>query len=130
MLTVDILSFSYKKGYPEATCGNGGGFVFDCRFLNNPGRYDQYKALTGKDEDVKEFLHENSSIDRFLIDVWKIVDEAVEVYCARDFTSLQVAFGCTGGRHRSVFSAESTARHILEKYPDVGVNLVHRELHG
>lgn len=127
MLTIDVISFSYKKGYPQPAEGNGGGFVFDCRFLNNPGRYEEYKEKTGKDDEVKEFLHKNSTIDSFLRHVWEITDEAVEVYRSRNFTSLQIAFGCTGGQHRSVFSAEETARHILEKFPDVGVNLIHRE---
>lgn len=127
MLTVEVISFSYKKGYPEACEGNGGGFVFDCRFLNNPGRYEEYKSLTGKDEPVKIFLHERSNIDEFLTNVWKIIDEAIECYVSRDFSSLQIAFGCTGGQHRSVFSAEQTARHIMENFPHVGVNLIHRE---
>lgn len=128
MLTVEVISFSYRKGYPEAAEGNGGGFVFDCRYLNNPGRYEEYKELTGRDEKVQEFLHENSEIDRFLEHVWAIVDKAVEAYEERGFTSLQVAFGCTGGRHRSVFSAEQTARHLMEKFPSIGVNLIHTNL--
>lgn len=127
MLTVEVISFSYKKGYPSPAEGNGGGFVFDCRFLNNPGRYEEYKEKTGKDEEVKEFLHSHSSIDHFLENVWKIVDEAVEVYSSRGFTSLQIAFGCTGGQHRSVFCAEQTARHIAEKFESVAVVLFHRE---
>lgn len=127
MLTVDVISFSYKKGYPEACEGNGGGFVFDCRYLNNPGRYEEYKALTGKDSAVIDFLQRNSDIDTFLACAWEIVDSAVEVYRQRGFTSLQVAFGCTGGQHRSVYSAEQTARHLLEKFDDIGVNLIHRE---
>ena len=126
MLTVEIISFSFKKGYPAAN-DNGGGFVFDCRFLNNPGRYPEYRDKTGKDREVKEFLHHHSTIDKFLINVWEILDEAVEVYMERGFTSLQVAFGCTGGQHRSVFCAEETARHLLENYPAIGVNLIHRE---
>lgn len=127
MLTVDVISFSYRKGYPSPSGDNGGGFVFDCRFLNNPGRYDEYMNLTGMDEPVREFLHNNSSIDVFLENVWKITDEAIAVYIEREFTSLQICFGCTGGRHRSVFSAEATARHIIEKFDNVGVNLIHRE---
>ena len=127
MLTVEVISFSYRKGYPMNCDGNGGGFVFDCRFLNNPGRHEQYKALTGKDASVKEFLHTQSSIDGFLENVWRITDPAVEAYIERGFTSLQICFGCTGGQHRSVFSAEETARHIQERFPDVGVNLIHRE---
>ena len=127
MLTVDVISFSYKKGYPCAKEGNGGGFVFDCRYLNNPGRYEEYKDKTGKDDDVKLFLLRNSHIEEFLHNAWNIIDEAIEVYDNRGFTSLQVAFGCTGGQHRSVFAAEQTARHILQKFHNVGVNLMHRE---
>lgn len=126
-LTVDVISFSYRKGYPEEKGGNGGGFVFDCRFLHNPGRYEPYKQLTGRDDTVKEFLQKESTIDGFLENAWKIVDDAIETYRARGFDSLQVAFGCTGGQHRSVYSADCTARHIMEKFPDVGVNLIHRE---
>ena len=127
MLTIDIISFSYKKGYPDGCAGNGGGFVFDCRFLNNPGRLEEYKSLTGMDDPVKNFLHENSTIDEFLSNVWKITDEAIKVYLHRNFTSLQIAFGCTGGQHRSVFSAEATARHIMDFFPNARVNIIHQE---
>lgn len=129
MLTVDVYSFSYKKGYPEATGDNGGGFVFDCRYLNNPGRYEEYKTKTGRDHEVKEFLREKSTIGDFLENIWRITDEAIENYISRGFTSLQIAFGCTGGQHRSVYSAEETAKHILHKFKseEVGVNLIHRE---
>ena len=127
MLIVDVISFSYKKGYPAETEGNGGGFVFDCRYLNNPGRYDEYKNLTGKDVPVKDFLLSHSNIRPFLENAWKITDEAIEIYSTRGFSSLQISFGCTGGQHRSVFAAEATARHIMDKYPHVGINLIHRE---
>ena len=127
MLTVDVISFSFKKGYPSPAEDNGGGFVFDCRFLNNPGRYEEFKQKTGQDPEVIDFLHAHSTIDNFLLEVWKIIDEAIQVYVNRDFSSLQVSFGCTGGQHRSVFCAEQTARHIMEAFPNVGVNLVHRE---
>lgn len=127
MLTIDVISFSYRKGYPESKDGNGGGFVFDCRFLNNPGRYEPYRELTGKDEAVIDFLKKESDIDAFLEKAWEMIDAAIENYLERGFTSLQIAFGCTGGQHRSVYSAENTARHILDKYDGVGVNLIHRE---
>ena len=126
-LTVRISSFSFKKGYPEDESGNGGGFVFDCRFLNNPGRYDEYKALTGLDAPVIEFLQTKSDIDKFVDDAYKIVDMAIVNYTERGFSSLQVNFGCTGGQHRSVYSAEKLGKIIRENWPEVNVKVCHIE---
>ncbi|RMG78356.1 MAG: phosphotransferase enzyme family protein [Bacteroidetes bacterium] len=121
LLTVRITSFSYKKGIPEDPSGHGGGFVFDCRFIHNPGRYEPYKKLTGRDESVINFLRHHSQMPAFLNDVYRIVDKAVENYIERSFTNLSVHFGCTGGQHRSVYAADCLARHIREKY---GVRVV------
>lgn len=127
-LTVSVFSFSYKKGYPEDMSGNGGGFMFDCRALHNPGRYEQYKPLTGRDLPVIEFLEQQGEVQPFLDAAWRLTDPAVERYVKRGFSSLQIGFGCTGGRHRSVYSAEHTARHLAEKYGDsIIVKLIHRE---
>lgn len=116
-LTVRVHSFSYKKGgIPPDPSGNGGGFVFDCRFLHNPGRYESYKKLTGRDEAVINFLKHHSRTEAFLNDAFRIVDEAVENYIERGFTSLMASFGCTGGQHRSVFAADELAKHLQEKY--------------
>ena len=125
-LQVRIASFSYKSGIPEDPSGNGGGFVFDCRFINNPGRYEPYKKLTGRDEAVINFLKHHSQMDRFLDDVFRIVDRAVEDYIERSFTDLQISFGCTGGQHRSVFAAEQLARHLTDKY-GLQLHLTHIE---
>ena len=117
LLTVSVNSFSYKvTGVPEDPSGNGGGFVFDCRFIHNPGRYEPYKKLTGRDEPVINFLKHHSEMDDYLEDIYRIVDQAVEDYIDRSFTHLQVNFGCTGGQHRSVYAADSLARHLEEKY--------------
>lgn len=126
-LVVSIFSFSYKKGYPDDFTGNGGGFMFDCRAMHNPGRYEQYKYLTGRDKTVMDFLEEQGEVMPFLENAWKLTDPAVERYIKRGFTSLQIGFGCTGGQHRSVYSAEATARHISEKYPQATIKLIHRE---
>lgn len=126
-LTVMVSSFSYRRGLPVDVSGNGGGYVFDCRAIHNPGRYDEYKPLTGRDEPVKQFLENDGEILSFLGNVYALVDASVEKYLKRGFTSLSVSFGCTGGRHRSVYSAEAVARHIVFNYPNVRVVLHHRE---
>ena len=120
-LTVDVMSFSYKRGIPDDTSGNGGGFVFDCRAIHNPGRYEPYKKLTGMDKPVIEFLETQSNIAEFLKNAYALVDEMVDTYKKRGFTHVQVCCGCTGGQHRSVYSAEHIARHVSEKF---GVRVV------
>lgn len=126
-LEVKVCSFSYKKGIPCDMTGNGGGYVFDCRAVHNPGRYEPYKKLTGRDEPVIRFLEEDGEIKVFLDSVYALVDSHVGRYVRRGFSNLMVCFGCTGGQHRSVYSAEHVAHHIKERYPDVRVRLIHRE---
>ena len=120
MLKVRVFSFSYLHGgIPSDDSGNGGGFVFDCRFIDNPGRFSEYKSKTGKDFDVKFYIETQTKMTGFLKNVFFIVDEAIEKYSQRDFTNLMVSFGCTGGQHRSVYAAEAMAKHISEKFPNV-----------
>ena len=126
-LTVRIMSFAYKKGIPNDASGNGGGYVFDCRAVNNPGKYERFKPFTGRDEQVIKFLEDDGEITKFLEHAYSLVDASVQRYKERGFTNLMVCFGCTGGQHRSVYSAEHLARHINEKF-NVKVELVHREL--
>jgi aminoglycoside/choline kinase family phosphotransferase len=125
-LTVSVSSFSYKRGIPVDISGNGGGHVFDCRFLHNPGKYPQYKDKTGKDAEVIEFFSKEPEMEHFLDSVYKIISQSVDAYVARGFKHLMVSFGCTGGQHRSVYSAERLTSFLKEKY-DVNVILKHVE---
>ncbi len=131
LLTVRVNSFSYKRGIPPDTSGHGGGFVFDTRFIHNPGRYETYKQLTGRDEPVINFLKHHSEMEEFLNNVFLIIDPAVENYIERSFTDLSVSFGCTGGQHRSVYAADRLAEHLIEKYGvKVEVHHIEQEIKG
>ncbi len=126
-LEVEICSFSYKKGLPQDRSGNGGGYIFDCRGILNPGRFEQYKSLDGRDEAVARFIEERTAMPAFLDNVFPIVDMHVSDFISRGFEHLFVAFGCTGGRHRSVYCAEKLASYLSARYP-VRIKLVHREM--
>ncbi len=119
-LLVRVYSFSYKKGMPEDPSDNGGGFAFDCRGILNPGRFEEYKKLTGRDKPVQDFLMYQTEMPVFLQHVYSLVDISVSDYLKRGFESLMVGFGCTGGQHRSVFAADSLAKHLKQKF---GVNV-------
>ena len=125
-LTVRVLSFAYKKGIPNDPSGNGGGYVFDCRAINNPGKYERYKPFTGLDRQVISFLETDGEVLTFLDHCYALTDASIERYIERGFTNLMIAFGCTGGQHRSVYCAQHTAEHIANKFK-VQVELVHRE---
>lgn len=125
-LVVKVYSFSYKKGIPNDNSGNGGGYVFDCRAVNNPGKYERYASLTGLDEPVIQFLEDDGEILTFFENAKSLVDASVKRYKDRGFTNLMVSFGCTGGRHRSVYSAQKMAEHINRQF-GVEVQLIHRE---
>ncbi len=126
-LKVTINSFSYKTGIPTDSSGHGGGYVFDCRAIHNPGRYEEYKSFTGRDKEVIEFLKNESDMDHFLDNVYTLVDQSVDKYLERNFSNLMVSFGCTGGQHRSVYCAERLAERLREKY-DVEIEINHIEL--
>ena len=126
-LLVKVNSFSFiKSGYPKDETANGGGFVFDCRGILNPGRIEEYKKLTGRDKSVQEYLEQETKMPEFLSSVYNVVDISVEDYINRGFESLVINFGCTGGQHRSVYAADAVARHVRNKY-GVKVSLNHIE---
>ena len=126
-LEVSIYSFAYKKGIPADTSGNGGGYVFDCRSINNPGKFEYYRQFNGNDKEVIKFLEDDGEVFSFLDHVYQMVDPHVKRFMERKFTHLQVCFGCTGGQHRSVYCAEHLADHLSQKF-DVKISLHHREL--
>lgn len=126
-LVVRIFSFSFHRGLPKDETGNGGGFVFDGRSLPNPGREDRFKALTGRDAPVIDYLNQQERAHQFMASVMSLVDASVSSYKKRGFKHLMVSFGCTGGQHRSVYLAEQLAKH-LRGQAGVEVVLVHREL--
>ncbi|MCP4398007.1 MAG: phosphotransferase, partial [bacterium] len=115
-LTLRINSFSYRRGIPVDESGHGGGFVFDCRSLHNPGRYEQYRQLNGTDPAVIDFFQKETEVEDFLQSVYALVDRSVENFQQRNFRSMMVSFGCTGGQHRSVYCAERLAEHLKSKY--------------
>jgi aminoglycoside/choline kinase family phosphotransferase len=115
-LVVKICSFSFRNQIPQDDSGNGGGFIFDCRGILNPGRVEGMKTQHGRDKEVKEFLEQQTKMPQFLNSVFDIVDLTVEEYIKRGFENLQVGFGCTGGQHRSVYAADALARHLKNKF--------------
>jgi RNase adaptor protein for sRNA GlmZ degradation len=126
-LKVTINSFSYKEGIPKDYSGNGVGFVFDCRSLENPGRYPEYVNNTGLDDNVIRFLNDRNDVRDFLNSVYSIVDESVKNYIQRDFKNLLINFGCTGGQHRSVYCTENLAKHVKDTF-NVSVVVNHTQL--
>ena len=128
ILTVTITSFSYKKGIPQDMTSNGGGFVFDCRALPNPGRLPEFKNATGKDISVINYLEDFEEIKYFKNITTQLISQSVDNYLERNFSHLMVNFGCTGGQHRSVYFAEKLAKYLNQKYPDINIVNIHREL--
>lgn len=127
MVRVNIISFSYKKGIPHDVSGHGGGFVFDCRFIENPGLIEHLKNFNGKEEPIIRFFENDPEMEMFLKQTFKIILAAIEKYKQRKYTNLSVAFGCTGGKHRSVYAAENIGK-MLAEYDDLYIHVTHNEL--
>ena len=125
-LEVRVVSFAYKKGIPDDPSGNGGGYVFDCRAINNPGKFERFNNVTGLDKPVIDFFKEDGEMDVYLESIYKLVNSHIKRYIDRSFTHLMVSFGCTGGQHRSVYASQRVAEHISKKF-GVKVSLIHRE---
>jgi aminoglycoside/choline kinase family phosphotransferase len=127
-LMVEINSFSYRRGIPVDLSEHGGGFVFDCRAIHNPGRYEEFKDKNGHDPQVMEFLRTQSEADEFVADAFKLIHKSVDNYLDRKFTNLMINFGCTGGQHRSIYCAEKMKEILQQRYgQDIEILIHHRE---
>ncbi len=121
-LLIRIYSFSYRKGGPPRdVAGNGGGHVFDCRCLPNPHWQEELREQTGMDQAVQEMLDGEQSAARFVRAASEIVFTSARNYDAKGYEDLYAAFGCTGGRHRSVYCAERVAAMLRVEGYDVQV---------
>lgn len=128
-LQLTIWSFSYRSGAPVLHGPDGGGFIFDCRLLPNPGREEKYVARTGRDPDVIDYLQQRPEVSTFVAQVFGLLSLSVISYQSRGYTNLFVAFGCTGGQHRSVYCAETVSKQLQDKFGDsVSVSVQHVEL--
>jgi RNase adaptor protein for sRNA GlmZ degradation len=129
MLKIRIFSFSYKKsGIPVDATPHGGGFIFDCRYIYNPGRLNEFSSLTGKDKEVIDFLDKRDDMKAFLSYTFEIVNRSVQNYLGRNFTNLMVCFGCTGGQHRSIYAAERLKEYLSNKFNgNIKIELIHKE---
>ena len=126
-LKVRIQSFSYKRGIPWDDRGHGGGFVLDCRALPNPGKYAEYAEINGNDAKVIDYLTNKKEVQLFLDHTYQLIDQTVRNYQQRNFTDLLVAFGCTGGQHRSVYCANQLANRLKAQH-NIEVEVRHLEL--
>lgn len=126
-MKVDIFSFSYRKGYPTSASEHGGGFIFDCRLLDNPQRDESIREFNGKHPQIAAHIEKNQESMEFLSNVCALVDVAIRKYTQRGYTSLEVGFGCTGGKHRSVYMAEALAKHLEQKFLDIEVLVRHTQ---
>ena len=125
MVRVTILSFSYMRGLPEDRTGHGGGFVFDCRGLPNPFWEEGLRTFTGKDAEVAAFFaRHREAVEEFAGAAEMLVRQTVRAFLADGRHHIQVAFGCTGGQHRSVFMAEELAKR-LQTIPEVETEVLH-----
>ena len=115
-MKISILSFSYKRGLPEDETGNGGGFVFDCRAMPNPFWDESLRGFSGCDKPIADFFERHKDkVSHFLDTAETLVRHTIAQYQKDGREHLQVAFGCTGGQHRSVYFAE----HMAERFAGI-----------
>lgn len=124
-MKVTIISFSFKRGLPEDASGNGGGFVFDCRAMPNPFWDETLRGYTGRDRPVADFFARfPETVEPFLEATETLVRQSIREYRRDGKDHLQVAFGCTGGQHRSVYFAERLVER-LAGIDSVDIEVIH-----
>ena len=125
-LKVSIVSFAYPYGVPEAADDDyWGGFVFDCRSLPDPHDDMSLRGYSGLDKPVIEFFERHKAhVGRFLDAAEALVRQSIEVFLMDGRDYLQVAFGCYGGHHRSVYMAERFAERLVGA-PGIEVEMKH-----
>jgi len=125
-LKITIQSFSYLRGISAEAIATG-GFVFDCRIVDDPVGHTNFHANQGSWDALSSFFTDETGMPDFLESINAIIDRAVEKYQKQNMHHLNINFGCVGGQHRSVYAAECLAKHLKEKF-DVEISLKHLEL--
>lgn len=108
-MSIQIMSFSYRRALPI-----GADLVFDCRFLRNPHWDADLRARDGRQSDVQAYVTEDARFEAFRTQINAMLDLLLPAFKEEGKSHLTVAFGCTGGRHRSVTLAEITASRLAE----------------
>ncbi len=121
-LYLNIMSFGYKYGIPEDA-----DIVMDVRFLPNPFYTDGLRDKTGLSSEVREYVLSSSDSEEFLVKLNDLIDFLIPRYIDEGKNQLVIAFGCTGGKHRSVTIAETVYAHLKE-HADYGLNVEHRDI--
>ena len=121
-LAVSVLSFSYKRGVPQAA-----DLMFDCRFLKNPHWQPELRALTGQEPEVGNYISKDPLFSPFFTQLTEFTKLLLPAYQAEGKAYLSLALGCTGGQHRSVFVAEKLAQTLEQA--GWSPRLLHREMH-
>ena len=119
-MMISCLSFGFKYGVPDEA-----DLMFDVRFLPNPFYVPELKYKTGEDKEVQDYVMNSEMSEMFRNKLFDMIEFLVPKYIAEGKSQLVIAFGCTGGKHRSVTFAELTNKFLAEK--GYNVHVLHRD---
>ncbi|MBI5172040.1 MAG: RNase adapter RapZ [Candidatus Obscuribacter sp.] len=122
---VRVVSFGFKKAAPPVDAN----LLFDVRFLKNPYWVEELRPLTGLDLPVRSYVMEQDLARQFLSNLLQMVEQVMPSMFETKSNVFTIALGCTGGQHRSVSVAETLAQELQKRYPEVALEVQHRELH-